>query len=169
MKEVMKDQNGTMTKPEDFEKSYQSKLAAMKSARAPKEQLAEQARRKRDLDELEAVYAALDECEGTFEDNVLRVPDAPPTLPGHIVLKRPAASATRQFKAIVLSGSKIDADRGASERRVNATKTYLLNCRVYPPLEQLEELLNLAAGIPESAIKIIHRLADLGAQDEAKE
>lgn len=149
---------------------YAEKLAKMRAARLPAEQAAEEARRARDVAELDAVFEALSGIEGaSWDDNVVHLNDTPPNLPGHLVLKRPQPSATKQFKQRLLAGTKLDADRGASERRVEANKVYVLNCLAYPSHDRYEELCGFAAGIPESAVKLVHRLADAGAQDDVKE
>lgn len=153
----------------DGETAYAKKRAELVARRAPALKVDEAARRERDVNELDAVYEKLEEIDGSFEDNVIRVPDAPPEMVGHLVLKRPEPSATAQFKSRLLAGTKLDADRGASARRVDANKVYVLNCLAYPTPAQFDELVTFAPGLPESAVKLVHRLAEAGAQDDSKE
>jgi len=161
--------NGTAPMPTSAAAAYEAKLAKLRAARKPIEDAEVEKRRARDVAELDKVFDALAEIGGTWEDNVVRLPDSPAELPGHLVLKRPQPSATRQFKATIVSTTKLDPDRGSQERRINVNKTYVLNCLAYPSVDDFTKLCEVAAGVPETAVKTLHRLADLGAQDEGKE
>lgn len=144
---------------------YQDKLKALADARAPKLEADAKAREERDEKELEAVFAKLDEIGGTFEENVLRVPLAPATLPGHIVLRRPTKPEIGRFRAMV---AKNPNDRGSNEARANASIDLGAGCVVYPEPDRYAALLDHAAGIATDVGNLAHELSAAGARDEAK-
>lgn len=164
-----KEEQANGTSSASFEAQYAARRAAFEAKRAPKLKADAEARRARDVNELDKVFEVLETIDGSWEDNVVHLNDARPDLPGHLVLRRPEPSATKQYKQRLLAGTKLDADRGASERRVEANKVYVLNCLAYPSVELFEQLCTFGPGIPEAAVKLVHRLADAGAQDDAKE
>ena len=148
--------------------AFEAKLAKLKAERAAKVDAGAVAREARDTAELDAVFATIDKHDGTWDDNVLQVKDAPPELAGHVVLRRPSKAELARYRSIVMRANVANPERGALEARAKASGELAQNCVVYPDFDGFQKLTEFAPGVVDNAFVIVMRLAEGGARDDAK-
>lgn len=148
--------------------AFEAKLAKLKAERASKVDADAVAREARDTAELDAVFAALDEHGGTWDDNVLQVKDAPAEFAGHVVVRRPTKPETSRYRALIHRANVVSPDRGALEARTKAPGELAQSCVVYPDPDRYQQLVGFASAVPDSVFAIAMRLAEGGAREDAK-
>lgn len=162
------DTNGMTDRALPTDSAFEAKLAKLRAVREPKIEAAAAERAARDTDELDAVFAALDEIGGTWEENVLQVKDAPPDRAGHVVVRRPNKGELARHRSIVIRANVANPERGSVEARAKASSDLALNCVVYPPAEKYQALLEFAGAVSDNVFVITMRLAEGGSREDAK-
>lgn len=114
-----------------------------------------------------------DLMEGNVKDVVLddrtvlvRIPDAPPNMPGHYVGKIPAGPAYHRFQKSVWTDGT---NRGAAEEKSKAMALIATQCRIYPDAEQFQALLAMFPAVGDSCGSEVLAAAAGGAKAEGKE
>lgn len=145
--------------------SYDTKRKELAQKREEKLKGDAAARAARDEAELEAVFKVLDEVGGTEEDNLLHIPNAPPHVVGHVVVRSPNRSEVARFRAMI---SKPAGERGAQAARASASTDMAAGCVVYPDAEKYAALLEACPGVDLEIATLCHELARAGAEVEVK-
>lgn len=140
---------------------YDEKIAELQK-KLDEAKLAREARDEKELDELiaKSLHPALDDTLV-----LVRVQDAPPHLPGHIVGTRPSGPQNDRFKQLMWKDSS---QRGVVEAKSRAGEQLAAQCLVYPTKERYAELCAAFVMVPEKFAKALIEGAEAGAEATGK-